>query len=83
MTTLASLSSSARMQLPKRAFMHVPDAAAVALECQEGSLWITVDHDTRDTVLQAGQRFTGSSHRHALVYALEATSLCIHPAPPA
>lgn len=79
MDTLASLSSAASMQLPHRALLHLPDAAAVQLECQSGSLWITVDHDTRDTVLHAGERFTGTAHRHALIYALESTSLAIRP----
>lgn len=79
MDTLATLSSAASMQLPHRALMHLPDAAAVQLECQSGSLWITVDHDARDTVLTAGERFTSTEHRHALVYALESASLAIHP----
>lgn len=79
MDTLVTLSSAAHMQLPHRALMHLPDAAAVQLECQSGSLWITVDHDTRDTVLSAGERFTSTEHRHALIYALESTSLAIHP----
>ena len=83
MHTLATLNSAAGMQLPKRAVIHVPDAAAVQLECHRGSLWITVDHDTRDTVLQAGERFTSASHRHALVYALESSNLCIRPVAPA
>ena len=83
MHTLATLNSAAGMQLPKRAVVHVPDAAAVQLECHRGSLWITVDHDTRDTVLQAGERFTSQSHRHALVYALESSNLCIRPVAPA
>ena len=79
MSTLATLSSAASMQLPHRALVHVPDAAAVQLECQSGSLWITVDHDTRDTVLSAGERFTSTEHRHALIYALECASLTIRP----
>ena len=83
MHTLATLSSAAGMQLPKRAFVHVPDAAAVQLECHRGSLWITVDHDNRDTVLQAGERFTSQAHQHALVYALESSDLCIRPVPQA
>jgi len=79
MDTLATLSSAASMQLPHRALMHLPDAAAVQLECQSGSLWITVDHDTRDIVLNAGERFTSAEHRHALIYALESASLAIRP----
>lgn len=79
MNPLATLNSAAGMQLPKRALVHVPDAAAVQLECHQGSLWITVDHDNRDTVLKAGERFTSDAHRHALVYALESSNLCIRP----
>ena len=79
MNPLATLSSAASMQLPHRALVHVPDAAAVQLECRSGSLWITVDNDTRDTVLNAGECFTSTEHRHALIYALECASLTIRP----
>ncbi|MBO9515321.1 MAG: DUF2917 domain-containing protein [Variovorax sp.] len=58
------------LSLPKKAIFTVPDAHEVDIECQSGAVWITIDHDRRDIVLEPGDHFRGDSHRRALVAAL-------------
>ena len=65
------------LQLPRRGLYSVTDAAGVQFSCTEGLVWITLDNDTRDIVLEAGQQFTGDSHRRALVYAMRPSALRI------
>ena len=61
------------LSLPKKAIFTLPDAHEVDIECTSGALWITLDHDRRDIVLEPGERFRSDSHRRALVAALEAS----------
>jgi hypothetical protein len=49
----------------------------VAIECRSGSVWITLDHDRRDIVLAAGERFDGDVHRRALVSALDSACIAV------
>ena len=55
--------------------LEIPDAAGVRVSCNEGCLWITLDNDPRDIVLEPGQFFAGTQHRRALIYALQASTL--------
>ena len=59
------------LRLPKKAIFTLPDAHEVDIECQSGAVWITLDHDQRDIVLERGERFRSDTHRRALVAALE------------
>lgn len=46
----------------------------------EGTVWLTLDHDVRDIVLNAGDRFVTQEHRNALLYALAPARLEMAPA---
>lgn len=46
--------------------------AEVAIECQRGSVWITQENDSRDVVLNAGQRFVNTLRGHLVVQAMTA-----------
>ena len=59
------------LQLEARRLYQIPDASAVSIRCTEGSLWLTLDHDPRDIVLEPGDSFETGAHRRALLYALE------------
>ena len=59
-------SHSYHLGLEQRGLFEIPDVAGVQIRCTEGSLWITLDHDLRDIVLEPGDSFTGSDHRRAL-----------------
>ena len=43
----------------------------VMIECLEGSVWLTLDHDPRDVVLDAGQSFQVDSKQRLLVHGLD------------
>jgi hypothetical protein len=58
------------VSLPDQAIFELPDAHEVDIECRSGALWITLDHDRRDIVLEPGERFRSDTHRRALVAAL-------------
>ncbi len=63
--------------LPIHTVFALDDAAEVAIECRSGSVWVTLDNDPRDIVLAPGQRFDGSTHRRALVSALESSCISV------
>ena len=77
----ATVSSPFELGLPARAIYSVDDAAGVRIAVRSGAVWITLDNDPVDVVLEAGQQFSTPLHRRALVSALE--SSCISVAPPA
>ena len=72
-----------QLDLPARGLLTLPDAAGIGIECRSGTVWLTLDHDPRDIVLNAGERFEGDAHRRALVSALEPASVVIARARPA
>jgi len=70
-----ALSQRYEIILAPRGLLEIPDAAGVRFSCDEGCLWITLDNDPRDIVLEPGQCFAGTQHRRALIYALQASTL--------
>ena len=71
------------LDLPAQAILTLPDSAGVGIECRRGAVWITLDHDLRDIVLTPGQSFEGTTHRRAMVSALEASCIAVRGAEPA
>lgn len=71
------------VELPRRAMLKLPDAAAVQIECRSGSLWITLDGDPRDFIVEAGEHFSTDAHAQAIVYALHAAVVLVQPQRPA
>jgi hypothetical protein len=65
------------LSLAHQATFQVTDAAGVQIACHRGSLWVTLDGDPRDIVLDEGQRFVATEHRRALIYALAPSSLSL------
>ena len=78
-TSLHTARTDSPIDLPRRAMFKLPDAAAVQIECRSGSLWITLDGDTRDFIVEAGERFSTESHRPAIVYALQSAVVVVEP----
>ena len=59
--------------LAARGLVDIPDISGTQVICRRGSLWITLDNDPRDIVLEAGESFFSAEHRRALVYAFQAS----------
>jgi hypothetical protein len=76
-------SSQFELSLAHQGMFSVADAAGLQMRCREGSLWITLDHDTRDIVLSAGESFLTTEHRRAIIYAIGASSLSLEMVPAA
>lgn len=65
------------LQLAHHAIYSLPDAADIQIGCIEGTVWLTLDGDTRDIVLEAGEAFTTQEHRRALIYALQPSRISL------
>lgn len=65
------------LSLEHRAMFSVADAAGVQIECREGSVWITLDGDPRDVVLEPNGLFSTAEHRRALIYALKSARVTV------
>ena len=62
----------------RRTLLELP-RGALTIRCASGSLWLTLDHDPRDIVLEAGERLALDGRRRALAYALEDAVLEVAP----
>lgn len=69
------------MHLQRKAHVTVDDAAGLTVLCEQGTVWITLDNDPRDIVLEAGASFRSDAHQRAIVYALDDTHLWLAGAP--
>jgi hypothetical protein len=61
------------LTLGPRQLHAIDDASTVRVACREGALWITLDNDARDWVLEAGETFEAPLQARALLYALGPT----------
>ncbi|MES2940027.1 MAG: DUF2917 domain-containing protein [Pseudomonadota bacterium] len=63
--------------LGARELLAIADVAGLRIRCTRGSLWLTLDNDPRDIVLEAGDDFLGTEHRHGLVYAFQPSTVSL------
>lgn len=66
------------LNMPHKALQVIPQGA-LRLVCREGSVWITLDHEQRDVVLQPGEVFTTRPQQRAIAYALRPSVLRLEP----
>lgn len=59
-----------RLLLQRGQTSRLPGAPATRLSSAAGTLWITIDHDSRDIVLEPGQGFTVRSGEAVTISAL-------------
>ena len=65
------------LNLRRQALFSVPDAAGVRIACVEGAVWITLDNDPRDIVLESCGVFTTPEHRRAIIYAMKPSTITV------
>ncbi len=75
--TATASTSAFSLNLRQQALFSVPDAANVRIACVEGAVWITLDNDPRDIVLESCGVFTTTEHRRALVYAMKPSRITV------
>lgn len=71
------------VRLAHRAIYSLPDAAGLQIQCRAGTLWLTIEGDPRDLVLEPGETFVTGEHRGAVVYALQASRVGVSARTPA
>ena len=69
------------VSLPARQLFEIPDASSARILCTEGCLWLTLDDDPRDVILEPGDSFETGEHRRALLYAMKGSSFRLAPPP--
>jgi len=62
----------------KGEFLKVTRPHGITIESLEGEVWVTVDNDPRDVMLQAGHSFHVDSRQRVLVQALDAARVRLH-----
>jgi Protein of unknown function (DUF2917) len=72
-----TINSNFSMNLHHQAMFSIPDASKVRIGVAEGSVWITLDNDSKDYVLDACDVFTTTQPRRALVYALQPSCITV------
>jgi len=65
------------LNLRHQALFSVPDAADVRIACVVGAVWITLDNDPRDIVLESCGVFTTPEHRRAIIYAMKPSTITV------
>jgi len=65
------------ISLPARQLFEMPDASAVRILCTAGRLWLTLDDDLRDVILEPGDSFEAGAARRALFYAMEPSAFTL------
>jgi hypothetical protein len=59
------------VSLPARQMFLIPDASSARILCTGGCLWLTLDDDPRDVILEPGDSFETGDTRRALLYAMK------------
>jgi hypothetical protein len=65
------------LNLARHAIHSLRDAAGVQIGCTEGTVWLTLDGDSRDIILEAGEVFAATEHRRALIYAMQPSRISL------
>ncbi len=67
------------LSLQHQAMHTLPDASQVRLVCTGGALWVTLDGQLEDVVLNPCDEFTTPLRTRAVVYALQPSGLYVAP----
>jgi hypothetical protein len=68
--------------LARDELLSLSDTNAFEIVSQSGCLWITLDNDTRDIILEPGQRHVFAADQRALIVALKNSQFLVNKAAP-
>jgi hypothetical protein len=66
--------------LANRQMVKLPNPLGQLIVCTEGTLWVTVDGEAEDHVLEPGDSFFATSNSPVIVAALSLARMTVHPA---
>ena len=66
------------LNLGRRDVQSIHEDEETRISCTRGSVWITLDNDARDIVLEAGESFVAPAGERAVVYAFEISTVELH-----
>ena len=67
-------------EIARDKILEIKQALGVTIECLEGSVWVTLDGDMRDVILDVGQSFKVDRRQRTLIQALATARVrLIHP----
>ncbi|MGB4118157.1 MAG: DUF2917 domain-containing protein [Polaromonas sp.] len=71
---------SSAQEIARDKILEIKHALGVTIECLDGSVWITLDGNMRDVILNAGQSFCVDRMQRTLIQALTTARVrLIHP----
>jgi hypothetical protein len=65
------------VSLPAKQLFEIPDASSARILCTAGCLWLTLDDDPRDVILEPGESFETAEARRALLYAMQPSAFVL------
>jgi len=74
--------NSLTTSLARDELLSLTDTNAFEIVSQVGCLWITLDNDTRDIILEPGQRYVFAADQRALIVALKPSQFLVNKAAP-
>jgi hypothetical protein len=66
------LDHAGRFAMLPRSLLELPGRRPLDVACSDGTLWLTLDNDPRDFVLERGERVRIEANQRVLAYAFDA-----------
>jgi hypothetical protein len=79
--TMTRLDHTGRFAMLSRSLLELPANRPLDVACAAGTLWLTLDNDSRDLVLERGERARIEANRRVLVYAFDDSVLELREVP--
>jgi len=73
----SAVDSTEPVEIQKRSTLKIAKPLGRTVTCLTGTVWVTVDCDCRDHVLEAGQSFAPTTDKLMMVHALEQSTVRI------
>ena len=80
---MTRLDHTGRFAMLSRTLLELPSDRPLDVACAAGTLWLTLDNDPRDLVLERGERARIEANRRVLAYAFDDSVLELREVPAA